>query len=80
VFTTRNREPMLTADIETNVYRFLHAEAKEMYVPLFVVGGVDDHVHILAAVRPALSPADFMKQLKGSSSRFISLAFQRPFE
>ena len=80
VWTTKNREPLLTADIETNVYRFLHAEAKAMYVPLFVIGGIADHVHVLAAVRPAVSPADFMKQLKGSSSRFVTVAFKRPFE
>jgi putative transposase len=38
-----------------------------------------DHMHVLAAVRPSISPAAFMKQLKGSSSRFISLEFGRPF-
>ena len=80
VWATKNREPLLTPDIEPNVYRFLHAEANKMYVPLFVIGGTMDHVHVLAAVRPAVSPADFMKQLKGSSSRFISLEFKRPFE
>jgi len=78
-WTTKNREPLLTADIESNVYRFLHAEAKKLYVPLFVIGGTADHVHVLAAVRPAVSPAAFMKQLKGSSSRFIGLEFKRPF-
>jgi putative transposase len=80
VWATRNREPLLTRDIEANVYRFLHAEAKKMYVPLFVVGGTDDHVHVLAAVRPAVSPSAFMKQLKGSSSRFVTLEFKRAFE
>ncbi|MCI0394249.1 MAG: IS200/IS605 family transposase [Chloroflexi bacterium] len=80
VWTTKNRDPLLTPDIETNVYRFLHSEAKKMYVPLFVVNGMPDHVHVLAAVRPAVSPADFMKQLKGSSSRFVTVAFKRPFE
>ncbi len=80
VWTTKNREPLLTPDIEPNVYRFLHAEANKMYVPLFVIGGTMDHVHVLTAVRPAVSPADFMKQLKGSSSRFVSLEFKRPFE
>jgi putative transposase len=79
VWTTKNREPLLTADIESNVYRFLHAEANKLYVPLFVIGGTADHVHVLAAVRPAVSPAAFMKQLKGSSSRFVGLQFQRPF-
>ena len=62
-------------DIEPNVYRFLHAEAKNMYVPLFYVGGTDDHIHVVTAVRPAVSPAEFMHQLKGSSSRFMSLSF-----
>jgi putative transposase len=80
VWTTKNREPFLTPDIEPNVYRFLHAEARDLYVPLFVIGGTADHVHVLAAVRPSISPADFMKQLKGSSSRFVTVAFKRPFE
>ncbi len=80
VWTTKKREPWLTPDIEPNLYRFLHAEASKMYVPLFIIGGVQDHVHVLAAVRPAVSPAEFVKQLKGSSSRFISLEFKRPFE
>ncbi len=80
VWTTKGREQWLTQDIEPNVYRFLHAEAKKMYAPLFVIGGIEDHVHVLAAVRPALSPAGFMKQLKGSSSRFASLEFKRAFD
>jgi len=79
VWTTKNREPLLTADIESSVYRFLHAEANKLYVPLFIIGGTVDHVHVLAAVRPAVSPAAFMKRLKGSSSRFIGVEFQRPF-
>lgn len=80
VWTTKDREPLLTHDIEANVHRFLHAEANKMHVPLFVSGGTADHVHVLAAVRPAVSPAAFMKQLKGSSSRFVGLEFKRVFE
>jgi len=80
IWTTKNREPLLIADIEQNVYRFLYAEANKMYVPFFVIGGTEDHVHVLAAVRPAISPAGFVKQLKGSSSRFIGLEFKRPFQ
>ena len=80
VWTTKNCEPLITQDIERNIYRFLHAEANKMYAPLFIIGGTREHVHVLAAVRHAVSPAQFMKQLKGSSSRFISLEFKRPFE
>jgi putative transposase len=79
VWTTKDRLPLLTPDMEDNVHRFLHAEANKMHAPLFFIGGTEDHVHILAAVRPAISPAEFVKQLKGSSSRFVSLEF-KPFE
>ena len=33
VWTTKNREPLLTPDIEPNVYRFLHAEAPRAHLP-----------------------------------------------
>jgi putative transposase len=29
VWTTKNREPWLTSDIEPSVYRFIHAEANK---------------------------------------------------
>jgi putative transposase len=50
VWTTKNREPLLMPDIEANAHRFLHAEAKKLYAPLFVIGGIEDHLHVLAAV------------------------------
>lgn len=80
VWTTKDRLPLLTPHIEPHVYRFLHAEAKKEYSPLFVINGMPEHVHVLSAVRPAIAPSDFMHQLKGSSSRFISLEFKMPFE
>jgi putative transposase len=80
VWTTKDRLPLLTPDMEQNVCRFLHAEAKKLCSPLFVIDGMPDHVHGLSAVRPAVAPSDFMHQLKGSSSHFISLELKMPFE
>jgi putative transposase len=79
VWTTQDRQPLITPDIEPNLYRWLYNEAKKMYCPFFYTGGDVEHVHVLTAVRPSISPADFMHQLKGSSSRFISLESKRPF-
>ncbi len=80
VWTTKNREPLLTAEVENLVYRCLHAEAKKLYAPLCVVGGIEDHAHVLAAVRPAVSPANFVQQLKGSSSHLVTSVLKIPFE
>lgn len=80
VWTTKNREPLLTPEIEAAVYRVMDADAKKMYCPLCVIGGIEDHSHVVAAVRPALSPADFIKQLKGASSHFVTHVLKQPFE
>ncbi len=39
-----------------------------------------DHVHVVAAVPPAVTLPDFVKHLKGGSSRFAHLEFGSPFE
>ena len=81
VWTTKNREPLLTPDIELRVHGFLRNEADtKLHAPLCFVNGMPDHIHVLASVRPAVSPADFVKPLKGASSRWISLEFKRAFE
>ena len=80
VWTTKNREPLLTAEVEALVQRCIRAEAKEMYSPLCVVGGIEDHAHVLAAFRPAVSPAKFVQQLKGSSSHLVTSVLRIPFE
>lgn len=80
VWTTKNREPWLTPDLELRVHGRMRADADKLAAPLFFVNGTTDHIHVLASVRPALSPADFVKQLKGASSRFVTTEFKRAFE
>jgi putative transposase len=80
IWTTKNRAPLITSELEPHIYRWLHNEAKKMYCPFFYIGGVADHVHVVTAFRPSVSPSDFMKQLKGSSSRFVTLKFKHTFE
>ncbi len=80
VWTTKHREFLLTPDIELRVYGFLRSEAEKFNAPLVYVNGMPDHVHVLASVRPAIAPADFAQQLKGSSSHFITHQLERAFE
>lgn len=81
VWTTKNRESLLSPDIEARVHQFLRNEADEHFrSPLCFINGMPDHVHVLTSVRPAISLSEVAKQLKGASSRWISLEFQRAFE
>ena len=79
VWTTKDRMPIIVPEFEPNLYAWLRNEAKKMYAPFCYVGGISDHVHVVTAFRPSIAPAEFVKQLKGSSSRFISLEYGIPF-
>lgn len=51
-----------------------------MQAPLVYVNGMPDHIHVLASFRPSMSPAEFVQQLKGSSSHFITHQLDQGFE
>ncbi|MEZ4622720.1 MAG: transposase [Caldilineaceae bacterium] len=50
VWTTKERQPLITPQLEVPIHRWLYKEAKELYCPFFYVGGISDHVHVLSAV------------------------------
>ncbi len=80
VWATKDREPLLTPEVESLAYRCIRTDAKTMYSPLCVVGGDKDHTHVLAAFRPAVAPASFVQQVKGSSSHLVTEVLKIPFE
>lgn len=79
VWTTKDRQPLITPALERPLYRWLYNEAKKFYCPFFYIGGIMDHVHIVTAVRPSVAPSEFVQQLKGSSSWFIGQEFRTSF-
>ncbi|OQZ00418.1 MAG: hypothetical protein B6D41_00100 [Chloroflexi bacterium UTCFX4] len=80
VWTTKKREPLITPDIEMRLHGMLRHEAEKFYSPLFYINGMSDHIHVLASIRPAISPAQFAQQLKGSSSHFVTHQLERGFD
>ena len=44
-----------------------------------IVGGVEDHVHMLASLRPVHCVADLMRDLKKDSSNWVKENFDRSF-
>ncbi len=68
VWTTFGRLPLLTADLRPAVYRSVCARAKRLGVIVHAVGGIEDHVHVVASVPPRLAVAECVGQLKGASA------------
>jgi putative transposase len=72
IWSTWDRQPMLIPEVRDGAYKVIREECKSLKCELIRIGGISDHVHLLATLNPTISLADFVKQVKGSSSHFIN--------
>jgi len=75
VWATRDRSPLITDAIAPDLYRCIQTKAKSLECPLHAIGGIEDHIHLIVSIPPRLSVAQFVKHIKGSSSRHINQTF-----
>jgi putative transposase len=72
VFSTKHRSPYLAdPNIRANLHAYIAGISKNIHCAPVIVGGVDDHVHILALLHRTLSQSDWMKEIKKSSSLWM---------
>ena len=64
VWATKNREPVLSPDIELIIYDYLRAKAIGLGAVVFALDGWRDHVHMVAAIPPSMAVAKFIGQVK----------------
>lgn len=72
VFGTKNRQPLLTEDIRTDVHIHLREELEEKGCKVRRINGTSDHVHMLFILSKDWSIAQIMKAVKGESSHWIN--------
>ncbi len=72
VWSTWDRLPLITPDIQKVVYAAVIQECEQLKCTVIAVGGVEDHVHLLTSFLPTLSVSELIKQIKGSSSHLIN--------
>ena len=74
VWSTWDRLPLLTEPIRSEVYDLIQAECTRCRADVIAIGGIADHVHLLARVPATLAPATLVKQVKGVSAHAINHA------
>jgi putative transposase len=72
VFATKNRQKIITLDLEEVLFPFLYDEFSELGCKLIIVNGLSDHIHCLFMLDAKKSYAEVMKQIKGASSHYIN--------
>lgn len=71
VFSTKDRLPQLTPDVRERVFAYLGGIARNHNAAAIEIGGVDDHLHILARLHPMMGVAEFIRVIKSNSSGWV---------
>lgn len=72
VFSTKDRRPLLR-DKPTRdaLHAYLGGVSRQLDCPPILVGGVEDHVHVLARFGRTLTQAEWVKELKRVSNLWL---------
>jgi putative transposase len=75
VFSTKNRRPLIDASLEVRLFPYLGGIIRELGGKLYLVNGVEDHVHLLTELPPTIAVAEVIGKIKGSSTYWIHQSF-----
>ena len=74
-FSTKGRKAALEGEVGEDVKRMLSGIAQRASIELLEIEVAVDHAHLLLALRTEQTLASAMHQLKGATSRLISLKY-----
>jgi putative transposase len=72
VFSTKERRKMIAVDLQDGLWSFMGGIARKNGFKALIVGGTEDHVHILLSLPATIPLAKAVQLLKGSSSRWMN--------
>jgi putative transposase len=75
VFSTKERRNLITPALQERLWPFLGGIARQNGMTPVIVGGVEDHVHILLSLPATMPVAKAMQLIKGGSSKWIHEEF-----
>jgi REP element-mobilizing transposase RayT len=68
VFRTHDSQPTIRQDHADELYAYITGIIKNKHGHLYRINGVENHIHILTDVHPSVALADFVKDIKVSTS------------
>ncbi len=71
VFGTKGREATITEAYCEELYKYIWGVIKKRNCKLYRINGIPDHIHIFSDLHPSISLADYVKDIKVSSSQWL---------
>jgi len=71
VFRTKASEKTINQEHSINLNKYIWGVIKNKQCHLYRINSMEEHIHILSDLHPSVSLADFIKDIKVSSSKWI---------
>jgi REP element-mobilizing transposase RayT len=71
IFSTKDRENLITPDLEPDLFSYMGGICRECESPLLAAGGMPDHVHLLVSLSKNWALSTLLQQVKKDSSKWI---------
>ena len=72
VFSTKYRKPAIDESIRERLYEYIGGIIRAKEGAQIEIGGVADHIHILAGCSPTVAVADWVRDIKANSARWMN--------
>ena len=75
VFSTKNRQPLITNDVKSGLYDYIGGTIRKQGGIALAINGMNDHVHVLAKLRADKAVSAVLRDLKANSSGWMHDVF-----
>lgn len=72
VFAVKGRENLIGNNWKTELHKYIAGIIKGKGQKPIIVNGMSDHIHAFVGLRPAMSIADLVRDIKNNSSNFVN--------
>lgn len=72
VWGTKYGEPLIDQYFEQSLHDTIAAKVIELGGTAHAVGGISNHIHLVASVPPKMALSNFIGQVKGNASHFVN--------
>ena len=80
IFSTKNRLPLIESTWQDRLHAYLGGIVKGMDAMPLAIGGIEDHVHLLASLKSKHHLDVFLRELKADSSGWVRKELTKNFK
>ncbi len=72
IFSTKHRRPLIQKEFQEALYQYIGGIIRDKNGSLVEIGGLEDHIQLLAYFHQTIATSDMIRDIKSGSSRWLN--------